>query len=321
MKVDHKLLEKYWSNQCTPVEKQAVEAWMAAGIPEEEFSLKGSTKATAEKKAVLWNKISQNTNLQESNPQEKSSVGLWPKLIGIAAVSLCVFFLGRYLLKSEQQQVSKEVTMSYVQVEVPNGKKQKLTLSDGTIILLNSGTTLRYPKEFETTKREIFLDGEAFFEVSKNPHKPFIVQTKNTQTRVLGTRFNLLSRDGDPDVLSVEEGKVQFTATNSVDTLILTGNMQSTYNAGKMSLQEIDGTAFTAWTAGELLFTNQTVKQIIPILERWYDVQINCTDPSILSNQVRGKFKQASLVAVLHDLSFALAIKYTIKGKEVSLYR
>lgn len=320
MKIDHQLLEKYWSGQCTPVERQAVEAWMADGIPEEEFPSKKSDETSEEKKAILWQNIRHQAGISNSFSAEKSTRRLWPQLI--AAASILSFLSIAWLYMQSNKMATKTIeTIRFVQIEVPFGKKQKLLLSDGTTIILNSGTKLRYPEKFKADKREVILDGEAFFEVSKDPKRPFIVQTKNTSTRVLGTRFNLLSRTGQSDMLTVEEGRVQFTAANCLDTLILKANMQSTYAAGKMKSSPVNSKLSTAWMEGQLIFDNKTIKQVIPELERWYNVKITCQNTAILNDRVRGKFKQASLASVLHDISFATSIKYTIKDKEVSLYR
>ncbi|MEN5232998.1 FecR family protein [Sphingobacterium faecium] len=320
MKIDHQLLEKYWSGQCTLVEKQAVEAWMADDIPEEEFALRKSKHTPEEKKDILWQNIRHHAEMTDAAPKQKSIWRSWPK-VGAAACLLCILSWATIYIRSDKMAKKPMETTRFVQIEVPFGKKQKLTLSDGTAISLNSGTKLRYPEHFDAAKREVVLDGEAFFEVSKDPKRPFIVQTKNTSTRVLGTRFNLLSRSGQADILTVEEGRVQFTAMDCIDTLLLKANMQSTYQAGKMKLNTVNSELFNAWTKGELIFDNKTIKQVIPELERWYNVKIRCENTAILNDQVKGKFKQASLASVLHDIGFATSIKYTIKDKEVSLYR
>lgn len=316
MKIDPHLLKKYWSEECTPDERKVVEAWMASGIPEGEWSLRQQNDDIAKRKAILWKNIRQETAIEN----KKSVLRKWPTAVAVAVVFIGSLFLGLpYLTFETPSQSSKEV--SFVYVDVPLGKKQKLTLTDGTVIILNSGTTLRYPLQFEADKREVFLDGEAFFEVAKDPHKPFLVHTKKTSTRVLGTRFNLLSRGTSTDILTVEEGRVQFTAVDCVDTMIVTANMQSIYDGAMMTVNTIKSDLFNAWTKEELIFNNQTLREVIPELERWYAVQIICTDAEILNYQVKGKFKQASLATVLHDISFAMSLKYKIKDKEVSLYR
>lgn len=322
MKIDHQLLDKYWAGQCTPTERQAVEAWMADGVPEEDFHLQSPTKSPEEIKSILWQNIHKETKIDHIPvlPTAVSSVRRWFTVAATIAIFCLLSFFYLYVSRHAKSKNAAE-TISYVQIEVPFGKKQKVTLNDGTVISLNSGTKFWYPRRFESDQREVFLEGEAFFEVSKDLARPFVVHTKNTNTRVLGTRFNLLGRKEHPDVLTVEEGRVQFTATGCADTLILEANMQSIYTAGKMNLIKVRSEGYKAWTKGELIFSNKTLKEVIPELERWYNVDITCKDSELLNYRVKGKFKQASLATVLHDIAFALAIEYTIKDKEVSLYK
>jgi len=320
MKIDHHLLEKYWSGQSTPAERAAVEAWMADGISKEDFSLHTDQQSAEHQKIALWQSIRQETETVHLSPghTKKTHIKRWYTIAAVAAI-LCAFstlyLLQTYFSKGLPQAIS------YTQIVVPFGEKQKLTLSDGTEIFLNSGTRIKFPQQFEANKRMVFLEGEAFFKVSKDPNRPFIVQTEKTSTKVLGTRFNLLGRKGKAEILTVEEGRVQFSARGCLDTLILTANMQSTYKDGKMDLREVRSGQSNAWTTGQLIFNGNTLQEVIPELERWYNIKINCKDADLLDYRIKGDFKQASLTQVIHDISFALAIQYTIKDKEVSLYK
>lgn len=319
MAVDHHLLEKYWTGLCTPAERQVVEQWMLEGIPEESHELLSPETATV-MKAQLWQRIDKAR--QEENevpePVKVFRMSMWFKGIAIAAMLLVVIGLGLYV---SNQQSPDTALVAYQELVLPYGKKASISLPDGTKVFLNAGSRLKYPLKFPETERRIFLEGEGFFEVAKDPGKPFYVQTKKTTTRVLGTRFNLQSWKDGADKLNVEEGKVKFSASGCKDTLILQANMQGTFNGQSLHKTIADGGNKAAWTKGIMVFNGTKLSEVTAELERWYAVQVQLSDPGLASYRVKARFDNPSLIEVLKSISFALNIKYKIKDKEVMLSR
>lgn len=319
MLVDHHLLEKYWAGLCTPVEREAVEQWMSEGIPEESYELRTPETETM-MKGQLWQLIAEAR--QEENeipvPTKVLRIPIWPKRIAIVAVLISMIGLCLYISRNPSLDAA---SIAYQEVILPYGKKAMITLPDGTLVHLNAGSRLKYPKQFSATERRIFLEGEAFFEVTKNKKKPFYVQTKQTITRVLGTRFNLQSWNGHSDLLNVEEGRVQFTATGCADTLILLANMQGFFDGHSLNKTIISSDNKVAWTKGILVFNGTKLSEVTAELERWYGVQIHLSDPELVNYTVKARFDNPTLMGVLQDISFALNIKYKMKDKEVMLFR
>ena len=129
-----------------------------------------------------------------------------------AAVLLVFFFAGRFLLNT-----SGNVTVSAIEQKTANGQQREIKLSDGTVVRLNAGSTITYPKTFSDTLREVTLSGEAFFSVAKNPKCPFIIHTGEIITRVLGTSFNVRAYPENEDVqIAVVEGKVAVNKKQAV---------------------------------------------------------------------------------------------------------
>lgn len=319
MSVDHRLLEKYWAGLCTPVERKIVEQWMLDGSPEKPYELR-SSEAESKLKEQLWQRIS-GTHPEVKAYDEPARVirmPVWYKRISIAAIFLLLAGLGLYL---SNKQSPAGTSLTYKEVMLPYGKKAKITLADGTLVYLNAGSRLKYPDHFSKTERRVFLKGEAFFEVTKNPNKPFYVQTKYTTTRVLGTRFNLQSWEGPFDQLAVEEGRVQFTAAGCIDTLILYPNMQGTFNGHSLKQTTINSAHIVAWTKGVMIFNDRKLSEVAAELERWYGVKVHLNDPALFNYRVKARFDNPSLTDVLQDISFALNIKYKMKDKEVTLSR
>lgn len=319
MAVDHHLLEKYWAGLCTPAERQAVEQWMLEGIPEESHELLSPETAPL-MKAQLWQRIDK-ARQEENEAPEPAKVfrmSMWFKGVAIAAILLVVIGLGLYV---SNQQSPDTAIVAYQELVLPYGKKASISLPDGTKVFLNAGSRLKYPLKFPETERRIFLEGEGFFEVVKDPGKPFYVQTKKTTTRVLGTRFNLQSWKGGVDKLNVEEGKVKFSASGCKDTLILQANTQGTFNGQSLQKTMADSGNKAAWTKGIIVFNDTRLSEVIAELERWYAVQVQLSDPGLASYRVKARFDNPSLNEVLKSISFALNIRYKIKDKEVMLSR
>lgn len=319
MLVDHHLLEKYWAGLCTPVEREAVEQWMSEGIPEESYELR-APEAEPMMKDQLWQRISEARKEENEVPVTAKvfRMPIWPKRIAIGAVLISMIGLCLYISRNPSPDAA---LIAYQEVTLPFGKKARITLPDGTLVHLNAGSRLKYPKQFSATERRIFLEGEAFFEVTKNPNKPFYVQTKQTITRVLGTRFNLQSWNGHSDLLNVEEGRVQFTAAGCADTLILLANMQGLFDGHSLNKTIINSDNKVAWTKGILVFNGTKLSEVTAELERWYGVQFRLVDPELANYRLKARFDSPTLMDVLQDISFALNIKYKIKDKEVMLSR
>lgn len=323
MSVDHHLLEKYWAGLCSPAERKIVEQWMSEGIPEDPYELRSSI-AEPVLKDQLWQRVVEARQEGKGLPLS-SHIGQrlpWPRLVAIAAMLIIVIGVAVYISGNIfQVQSPAEASLVYQELVLPNGKKATVILPDGTKVHLNAGSRLRYPDKFKETERRIFLEGEAFFEVTKNPEKPFYVQTHNTATRVLGTRFNLRSWKGQTDILNVEEGRVQFTGLGCRDTLILHADMQGVFDGRSIKGSLIDSQNQVAWTKGIMVFNDLKLSEVAAELERWYAVQIHLGDPGLADYRVKARFDNPSLVDVLRDISFALNIKYNIKDKEVRLSR
>lgn len=206
---------------------------------------------------------------------------------------------------------------------IPYGKRFGVTLSDGTIVHLNSGTTLRYPIQFLKNKsRKVFLTGEAFFEVAKNKAHPFTVNTDELKVEVLGTKFNVNSykEENTSDVVLVE-GKValykdQKTAQNQT---FLTPGLKGTIVKGEQNFtkEEVNTDNYTGWIQGSLVFKKKSFNSIIRTLERNYNVTFINKDKALGKEIFNARFDNEPIEVVLKYLSDSYAINYTIKNNMV----
>lgn len=213
----------------------------------------------------------------------------------------------------------------YNTIKIPYGKKFRLQLSDGTLVHLNSGTTLKYPVKFITGEnRQVFLDGEAFFDVAKDKKHPFIVNADELNVRVLGTHFNVSNypEDAATDVVLVEgsvgmyESKEEFDAAKNT---ILKPGFKGSYNKenAKISTKAVITEIYTSWINGGLTFRNMTFKNIITKLERRYNVTIVNKNEKLANEKFNASFKEESIENVMSYFNDIHGINYTIKNNQI----
>ena len=199
------------------------------------------------------------------------------------------------------------------------GQKSTITLSDGTTIRLNSGSSLRYPEVFQEGTREVFLEGEAFFDVTRDENSPFIVQTTVVTTRVLGTSFNIQAFPEERISVTVATGRVEVTTDtpNDASNVLLTPNHQAIYDPVKKSLvtTQVDIENVLAWKNSILKFDDATLSEVSSVLERWYNVEIEFKSDKIKNCVISGQYKEQSLKHVLESIQYMYSVDYSFQTK------
>ncbi|WP_170063242.1 FecR family protein [Polaribacter porphyrae] len=170
----------------------------------------------------------------------------------------------------------------YNKLTVPYGKRFKLELSDGSQVALNSGTSIRYPVKFiEGKNRQVYITGEAFFEVAKDKQHPFIVNAQDLNVQVLGTQFNVAAypEDNSTEVVLVEGSVGMYNKNKKFSkntTTVLNPGVMGTYKKinKETTTQEVNTSIYTSWVKGNVVFRNATFNNISTKLERLYNVTI-----------------------------------------------
>lgn len=162
---------------------------------------------------------------------------------------------------------------AYHKITIPRGGEYILRLADGTRVWLNSETELEYPVVFTEKQRQVFLKGEAYFEVAPDSLHPFIVKTEQQNLRVLGTSFAIRAYANESVVLTtLETGKVNIHSKGQ--EVILTPGEQSCLKDGNLTVAKVNTTLFTAWHKGIFIFQDQPLENILNTLARWYNIDI-----------------------------------------------
>lgn len=202
-------------------------------------------------------------------------------------IALC---LGTWFIASNQ--MASQAMLAECHVE--NGQTKVLLLSDGTQVRLNAGSSLFYPQRFSRlfSRRDVYLDGEAHFDVAKNSSQPFIVHVGNLKVKVLGTHFNVKAYPAEELVTTtLEQGKVKVYGDKIAMTLL--PDEQAVYNriSGKMTKRSVNSGNYNQWMDGKLLFDQAPLKAIIADLQRRYNVGIKTTPAVDLSRRFTMAFR------------------------------
>ena len=213
-------------------------------------------------------------------------------------------------------------TLVYNTINVPYGKRFELQLSDGTNVHLNSGTSLKYPVRFiKDEKRQVFLNGEAYFDVTKDPKHPFVVGSNDMNVTVLGTKFNVTSYKEDAKTYTVlVEGSVAASSKMiENEELILKPGNRAYFENKHLKTEPVDIRKYIAWVSGELMFIDDSFGVITNKLERKYNVHIVNNYNELNDIVITATFKEENIDQVLKTFQTYKAFNYTINNKVITI--
>ena len=183
-----------------------------------------------------------------------------------------------------ESKVSEPDSLIYNTLVVPRGGEYSTTLGDGTEVYLNADSRLRFPVSFAGDRREVELQGEAYFKVAHNTQAPFIVKAMGMEVQVLGTEFNISAYPGDAAVqTTLVKGSVRAGISEAAEAMVLMPGQQAELLKATqtMHVKEVDISIATAWKDGRLRFKEKPLGEIMETLSRWYDVDVVFTDDSL----------------------------------------
>ncbi len=241
----------------------------------------------------------------------------------LLVVSISVFYLNSGIPVSDPPRAQVE----WIEKIVPHGQKLTTKLSDGSIVKLNAGSKLRFPKQFSASLREVYLEGEAFFEVERDTSRKFIIHTERILTSVLGTSFNIKAYPEDQTTeVAVATGKVLVQSEDHKGdirhSVTLRANEMAVYD--KKDFDQLKAVRFDesefSWRDDILYFDKTPVPELIIMLERWYGKHIRLENEAFRNKTYSGIFENETLKNVLDGIKFEADIKYKINGNNVLIY-
>ena len=249
--------------------------------------------------------------------KEKKTLRLqrYSKTIAAASILLVVLSTFAYqYLKEPEVVVSKQASIQIITKHSEPGEQLRVTLPDASVVRLNAGSSISFPEKFNENKRKITLCGEAFFEVTKDPNRPFEVKTNEITTTVLGTSFNIKAFKHEHVTITVATGKVKVESVNAdhVGKLLLLPNQQAIYNEKEshFRMEEVDARRYFAWTSGTIQFNNDPLEEVAKVLERWYNVKIQINNNTQSPIRINGSYTDKKLYTILDGLGYIYNLNY-----------
>lgn len=231
--------------------------------------------------------------------------------------------VSQQLSYQKKETLRSEDEMVYNRLYIPKGGEYSLILADGSKVWLNAESSLRFPVKFGADMREVFLEGEAYFEVASDNNRPFIVQMGQRSVEVLGTAFNVCAyRQDNYWHTSLASGKVKVSSEKN--TFLLSPSEQYIENlkTGKKEVRKVDVSQYSSWRTGTIRFRGERLEDIVQKLERWYDFHMFYSNDELRDMRFRGTInKYDSFDTVLRNLEQTTDIRFDIKGNTVIAHK
>lgn len=314
--INPEVLQRYAVGNCTAEERQLVEDWLENDDPLPESHTQYDTSLKRE----IWTGLTD----KEAKTRSNFRVRTYITIISAAAILVLLSLVFLFNTNSTQNLMQEELQQeTYI---APAGKTVTMKLSEGTIVQLAGGSKFSYPAHFSGQTRTVTLiSGEAFFKVKHDKKLPFIVQSSETEIKVLGTRFNLSNIAGRAKLaVTLTEGRISFKGKGEQETILKPGQ-QLIFNKKLNKIQsvtEVDTLYATGWTAGLLWFNQTPVTEILEKLEASYGVTFELKGHPDLNIHLTGKFRQQPLSRILKLIENSSDLRFDQQpDKKIIIYK
>src|SRR5690625_1188690 len=350
--MDRNKIERFFKDRCTPAEIEEVKAWFKT--PEGQDYLKqkldqdishlqdGHIKPMISeiRSGKMWDIIDAGVGQSDSyTPQpefdisrsapdthrpasERTSASYWKAAAAVILLLVTSMFYVWHQVPMQEDEAPAQ-PISYT---AGDNQQRALTLSDGTKIRLNSNAQIWIPEDFNRSTREVTLEGEAFFEVSDDDEKPFVVHTDRATIKDLGTAFNVRAVPDNQNVqVAVTDGKVSVWSDRQTEekaTELIEGQFgHLNFERKTLQVDQFNVDNYLSWMSGRLKYEGARLDQVSRQLSRMFDVSFAYSTHSLKGLTVEANFERKSLEKVLHVIAMTLHIDYRINedgdGKKV----
>jgi transmembrane sensor len=341
--IDWALLDRFFAGECTPAQRAAVLQWLETHPPPLPARYVGALRRVLGREEgragswetdAVWVRLSETTGIaprpRPAPPLRlvgaKPPVRRWtlmPSRTLRVAAALALVAGGGGAVLWWSGSSSPQVAMR--EFATARGQRTAMQFVDGTRVLLSVESTLRVPVEYRGRPRDVYLDGEAYFEVPHDSARPFVVHAGQAVIRDLGTRFGVRSYPDERHVqVVVAEGKVILDAASGRDSLgpvLGPGDVGRLDEAGEASVRRgADTRRYLAWTEGRLAFKDAPLRGVLPQLARWYDLDLTLAEPSLAERRLTFSVQGEPIAQVLDAIALLAHARYERSGRSVTFY-
>lgn len=315
-----RLLDAYLEGKASPAEKKLLDDFFDT-YPQARPQSFGADVAARE---AIWRKLAAKLPEPASKKSRVFSAASWYSM----AAAFALFVTASYFLIFKRLDIGKKpepVAVQTRQATTHRGQKLKVELVDGSQVILNGNSKLEFPEQFNGSLREVYLEGEAFFEVAHDPAHPFIVHTREASTTVLGTTFNVKLTEDQGTQITLVEGKVDVATlpdkSATAHHIVLLPNQQAFVKNGNETIEvhAVDVSSFVEWKDNILRFDNLPLDQAAALLEDWYNVDITLENAALANCTINATYRKETLKNVLASLGYMLKVTYRQDGNKIVL--
>ena len=319
---------KYWelfikqkANNISPEELNELEAWTTANEENASklYEFEQGFKETSNQEGLpSFNAHDEWAELQtiikiDNESKAAKTIRIFPWIARIAAAVILV--LGFTYIFYQYQDLTSEKLNLQAMAQTDKSSQKEIALPDGSKVWLNRNSELLYPESFDGDTRTLYLKGEAFFEISPDKSKPFIVHSGSSKTTVLGTSFNLRAYDKEDEVkLTVVTGKVAFTLADDKEGVIVTPGDAAVLANGTKLISQVNNEDlnFLSWKTKQLMFDDTPMEKLINSLERHFNIKIDVENAETLNCRFTGDFEKTEIENAIKVITRATGTTYTI---------
>lgn len=314
------LLIRYWDKTASRADKEELLQWLKTSDENRRYFNSSFELWTA---SLSANKVQSDTAFERFkstiNQEEQLSIKrikLQPYLLRIA--SICILTLLGYFVVQNTSFWKKEV---YVQeVIMPHGNKGKITLPDGSLVWLNSDSKISYPRDFSDAKREVAIEGQAYFEVAKDADRPFVLTADKVSVEVLGTKFDVQNYPAKNEIsVTLLEGSISVSDDTNPKGQLLSPDQKYTYSKESRTnkIDKTNATFSNVWIQDKLTFENKKLSDIIPYIENWFGVTVVCDTQLAENTRLTFTIRQDSLDDILQSIEYISTLSFEENNNKV----
>lgn len=263
----------------------------------------------------IKNRIKESIERRISRDIAKPTVKFIPWVLRTAAAVSILIALTFSIVYFTQQ----EKTVQMLSRSTNQEQKATITLTDGTKVHLNVLSSISFPEQFDKNNRSVVVQGEAFFEVTPDKKRPFIVEANGVKTKVLGTSFNINSYNGDDVIVAVKTGKVEVSAPeDNSNKVVLLPNQKATFERSSKNLlvEEVDMDYYLDWRNKTITFNLNSMEEVVTRLSRVYNMKIDLKGYQGNDCLIKASYPNDNLYSVLYGLQNLVDFEYTWKGEK-----